>query len=122
MFGEGTADGLADVCENGFGVRLLAAQEAEAHADFGTLDFSEVEDEHPTFLIDADDAGLLEGTGDDIGAEFLALAEDRVKLSQRCFDAEAGSGVGDDGLTQVIGDGDGEVPGSGFELGNALFE
>jgi hypothetical protein len=80
-FDEQSADSLADVCENGFAVGLLAVGEAESHTDAGSLAFADIENEHAALLIDADDAGLLERAGPDIGARLLAQTENRVKLS-----------------------------------------
>jgi hypothetical protein len=79
-FDKRAADALADIGENG-GRRAVAAGEAEGHADSGSLAFADVENEHAAFLIEADDAGLLERAGPDVGTGLLAQSEDSVKLS-----------------------------------------
>ena len=81
VFDKRAADALADICENGFAVGLLPAGEAEGHADSGALAFANVENQHAAFLIEADDAGLLERAGPDIGPGLLPQSEDGVKLS-----------------------------------------
>jgi hypothetical protein len=59
----------------------LPAGEAEGHTDFGSLLFTDVEDEHAAFLVEADDACLLERAGPHVGPRLLAQTEHGVKLS-----------------------------------------
>ena len=80
-FDKDTADALADIGENGFPVGLLATGQAERHANLGSLTFANIENQHAAFLIEADNAGLLQGTGPHIGAGLLPESEHRVKLS-----------------------------------------
>ncbi len=80
-FDEDTADALADICENGFAVGLLPAGETKGHADSRSLAFANIENQHAAFLIKADDAGLLQQAGPDIGTGLLPQSEDSVKLS-----------------------------------------
>jgi hypothetical protein len=68
---EGAADGLADVGDYGFAIRLVGSGKLETHSDAGAFGFPDIQNQQSAFLIDADNFRLLEATGPDIGARLL---------------------------------------------------